>query len=84
MLHLPQPVKVQLHTEGFRRMENLKFLIVKNVHICEPFEFLPHGLIYLKWPIYPSHWPFKYFPKQLVVFEVPRSRIRLPKLIKQV
>ena len=84
MLHLPRPVKEQLHTKAFRRMKNLKFLIVENVHICEPFEFLPHGLIYLKWPNYPSHWPFKYFPKQLVVFEMPCSRIKLPKLITQV
>ncbi|XP_050277142.1 disease resistance protein Roq1-like [Quercus robur] len=83
MLHSPQPVKVQLHKEAFKKMENLKFLIVENVHICEPFEFLPHSLIYLKWPNYPSHWPFKYFPEQLVVFEMPGSRIRLPKLIKQ-
>ena len=84
MLHSPQSVKVQLHTEAFRRMKNLKFLILKNVHICEPLEFLPHSLIFLKWLNYPFHCPSKYFPKQLVAIEMPYSRIRLPKLIKQV
>ncbi|KAL4639450.1 hypothetical protein ACB092_03G219400 [Castanea dentata] len=83
MLHSPQPVEVQLHTEAFKRMENLKFLIVENVHICEPLEFLPNNLILLKWPDYPFHWPSKYFPEQLVAVEMPRNCIRLPKLINQ-
>ena len=38
MLHSPHLVKVQLHTEAFRRMENLKFLFVENVHIGIPLE----------------------------------------------
>ncbi|KAL4598715.1 hypothetical protein ACB092_11G077700 [Castanea dentata] len=83
MLHSPQPIEVQLHTEAFRKMENLKFLIVENVHICKPLEFLPNNLILLKWPHYPFHWPSEYFPEQLVAIEMPHSRIRLPKLIKQ-
>ena len=84
MLHSPQLVKVQLHTKAFRRMENLKFLIVENVHICKPLEFLPNKLILLKWPHYPFHWPSEYFPEKLVAIEMPHSHIRLPKLIKQV
>ena len=84
MLHSPQPVKVQLHTEAFRKMENLKFLIVENIHICEPLEFLPHSLIFLKWPHYPFNRLSEYFPKQLVAIEMPHSRIKLPKLITQV
>ena len=84
MLHSPQPVEVQLHTEAFKRMENLKFLIIENVHICKPLEFLPNNLILLKWPGYPFHWPCEYFPEQLVAIEMPRNCIRLPKLINQV
>nr|XP_023876180.1 TMV resistance protein N-like [Quercus suber] len=83
MLHSPQPVKVQLHTGAFKKMKNLKFLMVKNVHICEPLEFLPHSLIFLKWPNYPFHLPFEYFPEQFVAIEMPHSCIKLPKLIKQ-
>ena len=84
MLHSPQPIKVQLHMEAFKKTENLKFLMVKNVHIYEPLEFLPPCLIFLKWPNYPFHWPSEYFPEQLVAIEMPGSHIRLPKLIKQV
>ena len=84
MLNSPQLVKVQLHTEAFRKMENLKFLIVENVHICKPLEFLPNNLILLKWPYYPFHWPLEYFPEQLVAIEMPHSHIRLSKPIKQV
>ena len=84
MLHSPQPVKVQLHTEAFKKMKNLKFLIVENVDICEPLKFLPYSLIFLKWPNYPFHWPSEYFPEQLVAIEMPHSHIELPKLITQV
>ena len=84
MLHSLQPVKVQLHTEAFKKMENLKFLIVEDVDICEPLEFLPHSLIFLKWPNYPFHWPSEYSPEQLVAIEMPYSCIKLPKLIMQV
>ncbi|XP_075646769.1 disease resistance protein RML1A-like [Castanea sativa] len=83
MLHSPQPIEVQLHIEALRKMENLKFLIVENVHICRPLEFLPNNLILLKWPHYPFHWPSEYFPEQLVAIEMPHSCIRLPKLIMQ-
>ncbi|XP_050280622.1 disease resistance-like protein DSC1 [Quercus robur] len=83
MLHSPQLVEVQLHTEAFIRMENLKFLIVENVHICKPLEFLPNNLVLLKWPYYPFQLPLEYFPEQLVAMEMPHSRIKLPKLIKQ-
>ena len=76
--------KSALHTEAFKKMKNLKFLIVENVHICEELEFLPHSLIFLKWPNYPFHWPFEYFPQQLVAIDMPHSHIRLPKLIMQV
>ena len=83
-MHSPQSVEVQLHTDAFRRMENLKFLIVANVHIRKPLEFLPNKLILLSWPHYPFHWPSEYFPEQLVATDMSHSHIRFPKLIKQV
>ena len=84
MLRSPYSIEEQLHTEAFKRMENLKFLVVENVHICKPFEFLPSSLILLKWPHYPFNWPPEFLPKQLASIEMPCSRIRFPKLIKQV
>jgi hypothetical protein len=84
MLHSPQPVTVQLHAEAFKRMENLKLLMVDNIHIYEPLKYLPNGLRILKWPKYPFPLPSKYCPQQLVIMEMPYSRIRLEKLLKQV
>ena len=84
MLHSAKPVKVQLPMETFKKMENLKFLIVESVDIYKPLEFLPRSLVLLKWPNYPFHWPSKYFPEQLAVIEMPHSHIKLPKLMTQV
>ena len=84
MLHSPNPITVQLHAKAFKTMENLKFLIVHNVHICEEFKFLPNGLRLLEWPGYHFSLPSKYFPQQLVAFGMPHSHIRLEKLFKQV
>ena len=84
MWHSPQPETVQLHPEAFQRMENLKLLMVDNIHIHEPLKYLPNGLRILKWPEYPFALPSKYCPQQVVIMEMPNSGIRLEKLLKQV
>ena len=85
MFHSPQPVKVQLHAEAFKRMENLKLLMVHNIHIYgKPLKYLPNGLRIIKWPGYPFPLPSKYCPQQLVILKMPNCRIRLEKLPKQV
>ena len=50
MLHLPDPITLQLHAKAFRKMKNLKFLMVHNVHICGELEYLPNGLTLVQWP----------------------------------
>ena len=84
MLHYPNPITVKLHAKAFKRMENLKFLIVRNVHICEELKILPRGLRLLEWPGYHFSLPSKYCPQQLVAFGMPHSHIRLKKLFKHV
>lgn len=84
MLYPPKPVTVRLHNEAFQRMENLKFLIVYNINICEALKYLPYGLRFLHWGNYPFPLPSKYFPQKLVVLEMPGSHIKLEKLFKQV
>ena len=84
MLHYPNPITVKLHAKAFKRMENLKFLIVRNVHICEELKILPKGLRLLEWPGYHFSLPSKYCPQQLVAFGMPHSHIRLKKLFKHV
>ena len=50
MLCSHKPTTVTLVANAFKRMRNLKFLIVDNVHICEELEYLPKGLRLLHLP----------------------------------
>ena len=84
LFHPPEPVKVQLHIEVFKKMENLKFLIIENVDICEALKYLSNGLRFLKWPEYPFPLTSKYCPQQLISLEMPHSQIRLDNFFKQV
>jgi hypothetical protein len=84
MLHSPQLEMVQLHPEAFERMKNVKFLMVHNILIDEPLKYLPNGLRILEWPEYPFPFPSEYCPQQLVILEMPNSRITLEKPPKQV
>ncbi|XP_030946045.1 TMV resistance protein N-like [Quercus lobata] len=83
MLHSPEPVNVQLHPDVFKRMENLKILLVDNINICEAIQYLPDGIRILSWPKYPFRLPSKYCPRQLVRLDMPYSRIGLEKFCKQ-
>ena len=60
MLHSPDPTTVQLHTEAFERMDNLKFLIVRNVQIAEELKYLPNGLRLFEWLEYCFSFLSKY------------------------
>uniref|UniRef100_A0A7N2MV84 TIR domain-containing protein n=1 Tax=Quercus lobata TaxID=97700 RepID=A0A7N2MV84_QUELO len=82
MLCSHKPTKVTLAANAFKRMRNLKFLIVHNVHICNELQYLPNGLRLLQLYIYPFPLPSNFCPQKLVTLEVPRSCIRLEKLFK--
>ena len=84
MLHSPYPTTVQLHAEAFEMMDNLKFLIVRNVQISEELKYLPNGLRFLEWPEYHFSFPSKYSSQQLVAVEMSHSNFKLEKLFKQV
>nr|XP_023911119.1 disease resistance-like protein DSC1 [Quercus suber] len=79
----PNPITVQLHAKAFKKMENLKFLMVHNVLISKELNYLPNELKLLEWHEYPFSLPSNYCPQQLVVLEMPRSCIRLEKLFMQ-
>ena len=68
----------QLEAKIFRKMKNLRFLIIHNVHFHghEGLEYLPNGLRLLDWDTYPfSSLPSSFCPKNLVVFRMPRNRM---------
>uniref|UniRef100_A0A7N2M6N9 Disease resistance protein Roq1-like winged-helix domain-containing protein n=1 Tax=Quercus lobata TaxID=97700 RepID=A0A7N2M6N9_QUELO len=82
-LHSPNPITMQLHTKAFRKMENLKFLMVSNVLIFKELKYLPNGLKLLEWDQYHFSLPSNFCPQELVVLKMPHSCIRLEKLFKQ-
>ena len=84
MLWPNRPETVTLAAYAFKRMINLKILIVNNVHICEELKFLPNGLRWLDWPNYPFPLPSNFCPQKLGALNMPYSRIQLEKLLKQV
>ena len=53
-------VKLKLHPQAFKRMENIKFFIVKNVRIGSRLEYFPNGIRLLDWPFYSSSVPSKF------------------------
>ena len=81
---MPNPIPMQLHAKAFKMMENLEFLMVRNVLISEELKNLPNGLKLLEWEQYPFSLPSNFCPQELVVLKMPQSCIRLEKLFKQV
>ena len=72
---------VQLEAQIFRKMKNLRFLIIRNVHFHGHggLEYLPNGLRLLDWDTYPfSSLPSSFCPKKLVVLRMPRNQLVEP------
>ena len=84
MLSSPKLITLHLNAKAFERMENLKFLIVHNVRICEDLKYLPNGLRLLDWPDYSFSLPSTFCPQQLFKLNMPRSCIRLENLFNKV
>ena len=84
MLYSHKPTNVTLAANAFKRMGNLKFLIVHNVHICNELKYLPNGLRFLDLPNYPFPLPSNFCPQKLATLNMPCSHIRLEELFKQV
>ncbi|XP_050244563.1 disease resistance protein RUN1 isoform X4 [Quercus robur] len=83
MWYSPKPRLVKLQVDAFKNMRNLKFLLVENVRISKGLKYLPNELRLLQWSEYDFPLPLKFYPHSLVVLNMPNSRIRLEKLLKQ-
>ena len=77
----PKLETVRFHPEALKRMENLKYLIVRNEHIDEALKYLLNGLRLFDWPDYPFSFPSTFNPKQPVAVNVPCSHIRFEKVL---
>ncbi|XP_050284365.1 disease resistance protein Roq1-like isoform X2 [Quercus robur] len=74
-----EQVEVQVMAQ-ICKMKNLRLLLIRNVRCCNgPPECLPNGLILLDWRDYPfSSWPPNFFPKKLVVLNMPFIVLKEP------
>ena len=83
MICAPEPSKIQLESKCLEKMENLKFLMASNVDTCGDLKYLPNGLRVLDWPGFPSSsLPSNFCPPKLVVLNMPKSQLILPKFLE--
>ena len=83
MICAPESSKIQLESKCLEKMENLKFLMASNVDTCGDLKYLPNKLRVLDWPGFPSSsLPSNFCPPKLVVLNMPKSQLILPKLLE--
>jgi len=79
--------EVEWDGDGFKKMENLKTLIIKSDCFSKGPKHLPNTLRVLEWSRCPSQeWPRNFNPKQLAICKLPHSSItslRLAPLFKK-
>lgn len=82
-MDLPDQYMVHLEGDSFKRMKNLKILIVRNGHFYGSPQHLPNNLRLLDWMEYPSSsLPSSFLPKKLVVLNLSRSRFTMQEPFK--
>ena len=83
MVDLPDQYMVHLKGDSFKRMKNLKILIVRNGHFFGSPQHLPNNLRLLDWIGYPSSsLPSSFHPKKLVVLNLSYSHFTMQEPFK--
>jgi hypothetical protein len=74
--------EVELDESAFKKMKNLKTLIIEGGHFSKGPKYLPNSLRVFKWEAYPSEYlPQDFHPKKLVIFNLQKSCITSFKLV---
>nr|KYP42913.1 TMV resistance protein N [Cajanus cajan] len=79
IIHLDCPLLdneeiIEWNRKAFKKMKNLKTLIIKNGHFFNGPKYLPNSLRVLEWWRYPSHdLPSDFRPKKLATCKLPES-----------
>ncbi|MCH83214.1 disease resistance protein, partial [Trifolium medium] len=69
---------VEWKGDEFKKMENLKTLIIKNSLFSKGPDHLPNSLRVLDWPGYPSqHIPSDFCPRKLSICKLPASYLTI-------
>ncbi|XP_027358503.1 TMV resistance protein N-like isoform X2 [Abrus precatorius] len=65
---------VEWNRKAFKKMKNLKTLIIKNGHFSKSPKYLPNSLRVLEWWRYPSHdLPSDFHSRKLAICKLPQS-----------
>ncbi|KAA0047972.1 TMV resistance protein N-like [Cucumis melo var. makuwa] len=73
----PNPTKLDVDLQAFRKMKNLRLLIVQNARFCTKIEYLPDSLKWIKWHGFPqSTLPSCFITKNLVGLDLQHSFIK--------
>lgn len=65
---------IELNEMAFKKMKNLKTLIIKDGHFSKGPNHLPNSLRVFEWWKYPSEYlPCDFCPKKLAIFILPKS-----------
>ncbi|XP_073225148.1 TMV resistance protein N isoform X2 [Cicer arietinum] len=83
MVDLPDEYMVHLKDDSFKKMKNLKILIVRKGQFYGSPQHLPNNLRLLDWMEYPSSsLPSSFHPKKLVLLNLSRSRCTMQEPFK--
>lgn len=71
------PNEVDFKSEAFRRMQNLKLLLVNNVKVSGCYEDFPKNLVWLSWRGFPlKSIPVDFYLENLVVLDMRNSSLQ--------
>ncbi|XP_057446068.1 disease resistance protein Roq1-like [Lotus japonicus] len=83
ILYSHEEKRVHWNGKAFKKMRNLRVLIVGDAHFSIAPKHLPNSLRVLDWSGYPSpSLPFDFHPKELLILSLPNSCLILDKPIK--
>jgi hypothetical protein len=68
--------EVEFDESAFKKMKNLKTLIIEGAHFSKGPKYLPNSLRVVEWKKYPSEYlPCDFHPKKLTIFTLQKSCI---------
>ncbi|KAJ7960444.1 Disease resistance-like protein [Quillaja saponaria] len=80
LLSLPEAQKVQWNGDALKKMTNLRIIMFENAYFSEGPKHIPNSLRVLDWSGYPSpSLPLDFYPENLVILNLPNSRLTLTK-----
>ncbi|KAI9115214.1 hypothetical protein K1719_013533 [Acacia pycnantha] len=82
-LHMPGDKVINWSGLAFKKMPNLKILIVRNARFSTGPKHLPNRLRFLDWKGYPyPSLPYDFCPKELFILRMPGSDLKLDSPLK--